>query len=244
MKLPERMYYPLSTAAKKLGCTIDDLIHFAAIGAIDVCVFVEFHGCNGGDNFDINLPVEYSESISEFGDIFNEQWRIDFVEFKEGGTDDSLGRYTAKAIRGFFYVSGAFLTALEFDINKKVKVVAVSTKPSIGYDNGIDVLFPLNNTLTVDVRMMCIKSSDMDNIKDNGKITIGENNKHNKSGRADAKISELMPAVLKMIPELADVDLDNEKIAKIVSIIEATAAQKGIVLPDTHRQTWQKYLGR
>jgi len=37
MSLPERLYYPLAKAAEKLGYSVDDLIHFAAYGKLEIC---------------------------------------------------------------------------------------------------------------------------------------------------------------------------------------------------------------
>ncbi|EAS1836552.1 hypothetical protein BW014_12465 [Salmonella enterica] len=40
MRLPEHKYYTLKQAAKKAECEIEDLIHFAAIGLLQLCVKV------------------------------------------------------------------------------------------------------------------------------------------------------------------------------------------------------------
>lgn len=64
------------------------------------------------------------------------------------------------------------------------------------------------------------------------------------SGKTVAKKGELIKCLLRLIDDMSDVDFDNTPVSKIVNIIEATAARKGVDLPETHRQTWQKYLGR
>ncbi len=38
MKLPEHRYYTLEKAAKTVGCNVSDLIHFAAIGVLQICI--------------------------------------------------------------------------------------------------------------------------------------------------------------------------------------------------------------
>ncbi|HFQ7289834.1 TPA: hypothetical protein ACJHGT_004353 [Yersinia enterocolitica] len=38
MKLPEHRYYTLEKAAKTVGCDVSDLIHFAAIGVLQICI--------------------------------------------------------------------------------------------------------------------------------------------------------------------------------------------------------------
>ncbi|HHZ3461553.1 TPA: hypothetical protein ACWCBK_004056, partial [Escherichia coli] len=55
---------------------------------------------------------------------------------------------------------------------------------------------------------------------------------------------EIIPALIKLIPEMQDVDLEETPVTKIAEMIEVIAAQRGVELPSTHRQTWQKYLGR
>ena len=47
-----------------------------------------------------------------------------------------------------------------------------------------------------------------------------------------------------MNPELSDIDLDKTPVAKLIMIIEAAAASKGVELPPTDKNTWAKYLGR
>ncbi|ECX4751537.1 hypothetical protein F6B59_24325, partial [Salmonella enterica] len=38
MSLPLREYYPIERAAELLGCTIDDLVHWAEVGSIQLCI--------------------------------------------------------------------------------------------------------------------------------------------------------------------------------------------------------------
>ena len=37
MTIPEKLYYPLKEAAQRLECSLDDLIHFAALGQLEIC---------------------------------------------------------------------------------------------------------------------------------------------------------------------------------------------------------------
>ncbi len=41
MALPKREYYTLQQAAKKSGCEVEDLLHYAAIGVLQLCVHYE-----------------------------------------------------------------------------------------------------------------------------------------------------------------------------------------------------------
>jgi hypothetical protein len=59
-----------------------------------------------------------------------------------------------------------------------------------------------------------------------------------------AKKAEIIPVLIKLLPDFNDVDIDLMAVSKIQSLIESIAAKQGVELPDTHVQTWQKYLGR
>ncbi|MBN7767357.1 hypothetical protein [Pectobacterium brasiliense] len=74
MALPEHKYYTLKQAAKKAGCEIEDLIHFAAIGVLQLCTKIPPNGFyvdadGGSDEYQsVNLSTEFvfdSEKIDE-----------------------------------------------------------------------------------------------------------------------------------------------------------------------------------
>ena len=82
--------------------------------------------------------------------------------------------------------------------------------------------------------------SNLDNIKNTGdfpKITED-------SPKASSKRNEVIYSLIKLIPEMGDVDQDTESLPKIADLIDSIAASRGIEFPKTHWQTWQKYLGR
>ena len=59
-----------------------------------------------------------------------------------------------------------------------------------------------------------------------------------------AKKAELIPALIKLIPEMDDIDIGTAPVAKVIAVLEAAAAMKGVFLPATDKNTWAKYLGR
>ncbi|HHY3047087.1 hypothetical protein [Klebsiella michiganensis] len=64
MALPERKYYTLQKAGIELGCEVDDLIHYAAIGLLQLCVkFPE----NGFCCFILNEETGEEEEVSSPG---------------------------------------------------------------------------------------------------------------------------------------------------------------------------------
>ncbi|HGE8350846.1 TPA: hypothetical protein ACGD69_002202 [Serratia marcescens] len=64
------------------------------------------------------------------------------------------------------------------------------------------------------------------------------------SAKTASKKGEIIHALLGLIPEFDNVELESMPVAKIKEIIEVLAAEKGVVFPETHAQTWARYLGR
>lgn len=83
-------------------------------------------------------------------------------------------------------------------------------------------------------------ADDLNNVKDEGSFrNLTEDNP-----KRAAKRNEVIYSLIKLIPEMGDVDLDTESLPKIADLIDSIAASRGIEFPKTHWQTWQKYLGR
>jgi hypothetical protein len=80
MALPERLFYTLDQASQKIGCTVDDLHHFALLGKLELCVPFEFK------------QKYYNYSVKEFDDFpphfglscffdFSNEERSELMEF-------------------------------------------------------------------------------------------------------------------------------------------------------------------
>ncbi|HIE6128570.1 TPA: hypothetical protein ACXN4M_001039 [Proteus mirabilis] len=54
MALPIRLYYPLDLAAKEIGCDINDLLHFASIGVLEICIAAPKSPDGWDDNDELN----------------------------------------------------------------------------------------------------------------------------------------------------------------------------------------------
>lgn len=66
MPLPLREYYPIERAAELLGCTIDDLIHWAMVGSIRLYIKIEFaYGLLDEVSFDDLPETDYFDIITE-----------------------------------------------------------------------------------------------------------------------------------------------------------------------------------
>lgn len=243
MNLPERLYYPLSEAAKKLNCTEQDIIHFGAIGAINLSIYIDQHRAKNNSFFHLNMPKSMVGKIDDFGSLWGDGWHIADIEEREINDALVLKGYFTNRIDGFFYIESFKLTKMEFDTSCNLELMQVSTGSESGYDNCIDVNF-LTEVLSIDRKFLCIKKEDIYNFKESTKIPIKENEILKESPKTIATKSELIPALLKLIPELSDIDPYTAPVKKIAELVEAVAAEKGIEMPNIHRQTWQNYLGR
>lgn len=247
MSLPERLYYPLSEAAKKLNCTEQDVIHFGAIGAINLSVYIHKYKAKDNDYFHLNISNNMIDKIDFFDSLSGEGWNIFDVKKREFHEDeeDGLEGYYSNEIEGFFYINSFYLTKLEFDTSCNLELIQISTGTESGYDDCIDVNF-LTDTLSIDRKFLCVKKEDIYNFKESTKIpTITkEKTVSIESPKTIAKKSELIHALLKLIPEISDLDTYTTPVSKIAELIEAIAAKKEIEIPKIHRQTLANYLGR
>ncbi|HBS6427852.1 hypothetical protein WCD93_25905 [Klebsiella michiganensis] len=235
MKLPERMYYPLPEAAEKLGCTIKDIYHFAYIGVIDVSVFIPSYK---NDKLLIMLPSELINEIdNDFGGVLGtDKWSLFDIELRQ---ENEMTGYYAKSISGFFYVWRDSFALAEFTSGIDViKTPSLTTKPEA--EGGEVEIASMQGGIELDSRYLCIMASDLEKIKDVGSLPI----KKIETPKTIAKKGEIISALIKMNPELSDIDLDITPVAKVIMIIEAAAASRGVELPPTDKNTWAKYLGR
>lgn len=234
MKLPERIYYPLPEAAEKLGCTIKDIYHFAYIGAINISVFIPSYKA---DSLFVSIPAELISEIDyELGGVLgSDSWCISDLELRQEGV---MSGYYAKSLSGFFYVWKDFFAMAEFtnDIGL-IKTPSLTTKPET--EGGEVEIANMHGGIELDTRYLCIMAVDLEKIKEKGCLPIKVD-----TPKTIAKKGELISALIKINHELSDIDLDNTPVSKIIAIIEAAAASKGVELPSTDKNTWAKYLGR
>lgn len=71
MPLPDHKYYTLQQAAKKAGCGVDDLIHFASIGVLELCIKIPslgfFTSANKSGETAEPISIESFSSINDPG---------------------------------------------------------------------------------------------------------------------------------------------------------------------------------
>ncbi len=185
----------------------------------------------------MHVPFGLSDSIGNETDIMDEHWRISFSHHIKTEKGFGIG-YDVEKVKGFFYIGPIDCIGLEFTHEDDCFTVSgISTEPDITAEEAIVVIF--KKELRISKKFLCVMSEQLEDIKQTPSFPSMD-----ESGKTIAKKGELIKCLLSLIDDMADVDLDNAPVAKIINIIEAAAARKGVNLPDTHRQTWQKYLGR
>ncbi|EJQ0288171.1 hypothetical protein NZI46_003243 [Escherichia coli] len=249
MKLPKRLYYPLPEAAEKLGCAIKDLYHYAYIGALNISVYIpkidakkfNFSLCHfiNGCNEEELIKYPFNDESAVFGSNFTVGLTGD-TEFLDsaiiGPVGNSIKCYYVSSLSGFYYTPADVFADVEFSMRQYIKCSHLTNK--YGDDNLMYVF--CKGGYEFDVNYLCVMASDLDNIKNTGNFPkITED-----SPKASSKRNEVIYSLIKLIPEMGDVDLDTESLPKIADLIDSIAASRGIEFPKTHWQTWQKYLGR
>ncbi|WP_447868732.1 hypothetical protein [Rahnella aceris] len=246
-KLPARKYYPIKDAAEKLKCSVNDILHFASVGILDLCIYLDFK-CEVNDKrVHLNIPFEKINQIDDlYQTLSGEKWNVGNLEFLlSEGSNGGISGYYAGRLFGFFYVPSTEALRAEFVQSEEVKLTYISTNPE-GYDgDDVEINFLKDDGEVFTKNSLCLMASEMEKINstDTGNFPK-QKEREPETDKTIAKKAELIPALLRMIPELSDVDFEKTPINKIVELIEATAATKQIAIPNTHRQTWQKYLGR
>lgn len=235
MKLPERIYYPLPEAAKKLECTVKDLFHFAYVGAINISIYVSSYKSDGLLAMIPNHLI--GEIDNDFGGVLgSDKWGIFDLEFRKEGP---VAGYYAKSISGFFYVWRDCFAMAEFtDGIDFIRTSSLTTRPEA--EGGEIEIASMQGSIELDARCLCIMASDLEKIEEFGTLSI----KKVDTPKTLAKKGEIISALIKINPELSDINLETTPVAKIITIIEAAAASKGVDLPPTDKNTWAKYLGR
>ncbi|EMX8699676.1 hypothetical protein AAH248_004981 [Klebsiella michiganensis] len=235
--LPGRLYYPIDIAAKKLGCSAKDIFHFAATESIRLCFYCDLEPNDDTGRMIMHTPFGFDDEIGTATRVIDEHWSISFSQ--ESKIIKGMGTgYEIDKIMGFFHIGPIDCIELEFTGEDDFFTVnGVSTHPDITSEESLVVL--IEKGLRVSKKYLCVMSEQLESIQENPTFPLME-----ESSKTIAKKGELIKSLLGLIDDLSGIDLDTTPVSKIVNIVEASAAKKGIAIPDTHRQTWQKYLGR
>ena len=113
-------------------------------------------------------------------------------------------------------------------------------------ENGIENSLSHESGVLVNINDLLITKDELNRL--NGKLSeesvININPINEDNPKSLAKKAEIIPALIRLLPDFKSADIDMMPVSKIKNVIESLAATNGVDLPDTHIQTWQKYLGR
>lgn len=236
-KIPERLYYPIPEAAEYLGCSVRDIYHFCATGMLNMSIYL--NGISDDDAGFMSVDLgSYGHAPSLDGkaiNIVNDYSGIYGIHYK----DDKHHLLTAFDLYGIFSVPSVSCILLELSNDEFISIGRVDAYGTKG-DGEDEVSIIFSEFVDIPRSYLCIRGDDIKNITKPTPLIMGGMEHSRTSNRK----GEIIPALLKMIPEFSDVDVDTEKACKLADILEATAASKGIELQMPDKNTWAKYLGR
>jgi len=231
IELPKRTYYPLTEAVKKLNCSLNYIYHLAARGEITLAAYIPMFD-NRNKNHQVYIPFEGTGSIEK--DKYIDLGNLAFANVNESSRNNSVIMCDFDVMRGFAHIVGGAFTELEFDSNKKsVSVLGLS---SSSLRDGLGIFVQMSEKEEIDIDKLCIFESEMN------LITSGKDK--DEHPRTSNKKGEIIPYLLKMIPEFSNVDIDTAPASKISNILEKISATKGMELPIPDKNTFARYLGR
>lgn len=124
MPLPERMYYPLAKAAVKLNCGVDDLFHYASIGVLQLCVYINIDEKNNAHNATVvsNWKDELRENV-ELGFIDKLSLSTGLYKISESASHFSSTQDTkVTSISGWFAIDQIYLQEPSFEMTGCISI--------------------------------------------------------------------------------------------------------------------------
>lgn len=199
MALPEHKYYTLSQAAKKAGCEIADLIHFAAIGVLQLCIKIPVNGFTSYDEdteeaYNVSISPEYvfdeekvthPEGEEPLKNIFCE-YRSDYLYIAEN-KNLITGLISTNRIDGLVALYSSDIEEVEFELLSAeygVNVIQLSTPrvPKFSHSEHYWAYgFSLSNPIYVELNQLLITKYEFNLLMDGGQILEGEVFKTNDS---------------------------------------------------------------
>ncbi|QRN39599.1 hypothetical protein [Pectobacterium carotovorum] len=128
MGLPKREYYTLQQAAKKSGCEVEDLLHYAAIGVLQLCVYYEDNKKADSDcYFYATLSDDLIDELNDNpeGFIMHYSSRYNLVSMDSNAyffTAENSQPCWADHAKGWFAIPYTELTLPAFENSKKTDV--------------------------------------------------------------------------------------------------------------------------
>ncbi|QUG53859.1 hypothetical protein KDU74_09400 [Enterobacter cloacae] len=128
MALPKREYYTLQQAAKKSGCEVEDLLHYAAIGVLQLCVhYEESKKSDSACYFYASLSDDLLDELNDNPEGFTMHYSS---KYNLISMDSNAYFFTAEDdqpcwadnVKGWFAIPHTELTLPAFENSKKAEI--------------------------------------------------------------------------------------------------------------------------
>ncbi|MCV7760768.1 hypothetical protein OCJ35_22035 [Pluralibacter gergoviae] len=143
MALPQHKYFTLEQAAVKVGCTYEDLIHFASIGMLQLCIKFPYYGFStweedetSGDTEEVSHPGIQIMSSFDFDEYFKNRSAEDEKHDENPNAVHYLG---GSYISDYIRVIEFFKTNGSGKVDHKLDGL-LAIKQSDIYENEMDII--------------------------------------------------------------------------------------------------------
>lgn len=178
MKLPKRLYYPLPEAARKIGCSMNDMFHYISTKAIEPSVFVDVDFSTFPEDRSMHVVMKENvmhaptfHCLDEFFYLKENGWIISDLNYSDKQGAGDISGYYAKKLHGFFYIEHSNIIDFEFNEDAELWIESLLVKLQNKSDSVIYIDF-MDSPIKVDLNKLCVMSHEMDNIKENGQFHI------------------------------------------------------------------------
>lgn len=249
MKLPERKYYSINDAAIKLGCSVNDILHYASVGLLNLCVYLDLK-CNVDEkNIYLNIPPEKINQIDDCFQILDgDKWTVGNIKFMVcGENDNKISGFYSGELFGFFYIHSTEVLRAEFTQDEEVKISFLSTNPEDYDGDDVEISLLKDGGEIFKKSNFCLMASEIKNLdstesgqfpkqkESSDRLRGGNDNKKNKFIKALIEIT-YGPGSSDNIYALMREGSKNSPPGYIVTDFE----QRGFKLPAGHKtvQGW------
>lgn len=205
VSLPERLYYPLIDAAKKLKCEVSDLLHLGATGVISISLYVEGNKYERNERPYLNMSRDKEVGMRGFeskghGQMVGNMWSIRYIELIDTSDDGALpvGNY-AGYLSGFFRVNNMDLMNAEFNSADTIRVRKLHTGKHGGEDDVV-VDFFIQMGREFPFKHLCIMSEEIKSItgREKGEIPPPSDLQYQGNRRSENQQAKLIKALIEI----------------------------------------------
>ncbi|MEB6378846.1 hypothetical protein MXM41_07850 [Leclercia adecarboxylata] len=238
--LPERQYYTLEDAAQKLGCTQNDLLHFAQIKRLYLSAYIE-HFDNSSGELEID-SVHLFESSVLVSDIYNIS-SVELINNPNVDTEkevDGFYKYSFETLSGVFFISPLNLIDMEFDetISDVLTVFIAPRTPS--ESEFIYIANTVEQAIKVKRKNLCVHADDLYNFTTNPASLPDIVKNITTPPRATIHQFNMMYSLLR-ISGLTDDEIYKISPSELNVRLAKIGAKAGVDVPQPDKATWSKW---